>query len=168
MAPVTRHSARGHAPGVPQLWNNHRIQDISALVKTRKLRKLEKPDKQTVGNPDDPTTAPPAQPPPAADMEVETQAPVTSPEPENPNEQLEFKLSKHASIALQARAMREKEEDREILELLTLLDKKVSSMEQRNLTRAASFSNALQSFVHNYFTQPNMPPPPRPNQTAKL
>ncbi|ODM17667.1 hypothetical protein SI65_06455 [Aspergillus cristatus] len=108
-------------------------------------------------------------------MEVETQAPVTSPEPENPNEQLEFELSKHASIALQARAMREKEEDREILELLTLLDKKVSSMEQRNLTRAASFSNALQSFVHNYFTQPNMvardqtstakPAPARPPKT---
>ncbi|ODM15573.1 hypothetical protein SI65_08807 [Aspergillus cristatus] len=108
-------------------------------------------------------------------MEVETQAPVTLPEPQSLNEQLEFELSKHASIALQAWATREKEEDKEILELLTLLDKKVFSMKQRSLTRASSFGNTLQSFVHNYFTQPSMvacdqastanPAPARPPQT---
>ncbi|ODM18624.1 hypothetical protein SI65_05241 [Aspergillus cristatus] len=111
------------------------------------------------------------------DMEVETEAPLTMPEPQSPNEQLDLELTKHASIALQAWAAREREEDKEILELLTILDKKVSSMKQRSLPRASSFSNALQTFVHNYFTQPSPstgardqglianPTPARPPQT---
>lgn len=61
---------------------------------------------------------------------------------------------KKASIALQAQATKEKGEDKEILKFLNLLDKKVSSMKQKSLPRASSFSKALQTFMHNYFTQP--------------
>lgn len=60
------------------------------------------------------------------DVKMVSQVPLALPEPQSPNGQLDFELSKHASSALQA--IREKEEDKEILELLTVLDKKVYSM----------------------------------------
>ena len=154
MPPVTRHSTRGHASGGPRYGDSPREQGIATLVKARRHRKPEKPDKQTEEDPGEPNASSAAPAPPNMDMEVETEAPLTTPQPQSPNEQLGLELTKHANIALQTRAAKEKEEDKEILEILTLLDKKVSSMKQRSLARASSFGNALQIFVHNYFTQP--------------
>ena len=154
MPPVTRHSIRGHVSGGPRFGDSPREQGIAALVKARRHRKPEKPDKQTEEDPGEPNASSAAPAPPNMDMEVETGAPLTTPQPQSPNEQLGLELTKHANIALQTRAAKEKEEDKEILDILTLLDKKVSSMKQRSLARASSFGNALQIFVHNYFTQP--------------
>jgi hypothetical protein len=154
MPPVTRHSNRGHVSGGPRFGDSPREQGIAALVKARRHRKPEKPDKQTEEDPGEPNASSAAPAPPNMDMEVETGAPLTTPQPQSPNEQLGLELTKHANIALQTRAAKEKEEDKEILDILTLLDKKVSSMKQRSLARASSFGNALQIFVHNYFTQP--------------
>jgi len=93
----------------------------------------------------------------------------------SPNEQLDFELL--LAIALYARAIREKEEDKEILELIAQLDRKVSCRKQRSLPSASSFGNALQTFVCNYFAQPSPstkaydcipitnPPPARAPQT---
>lgn len=135
MAPVTQHTARGHVPGGSQHWESHRTQGIAVLVKSYKLWKLKKPDKQTEGDPGEPNASPPALPSPVMDMEMVTQGPLTLPEPPSPNEQPDLEFWKHASIALQGWATREKEEDKEILELLTLLEKKVSSMKQRSCHR---------------------------------
>src|SRR5699024_3573447 len=75
------------------------------------------------------------------------------PESQNPDEQLDHELTGHVSTVLQARAMREKEEDDDILEILTILDKKISSMKQREHPRALSFGKALHTFVQRFFTQ---------------
>ncbi|ODM23017.1 hypothetical protein SI65_00606 [Aspergillus cristatus] len=154
MPPVTRHSARGHASVGPRYGDSPREQGLAALVKAREHRKLEKPDNQMEGGTGEPNASPPPPTPLFMDYEMATQTPSAMLEPQCPNKQLDFKLGKNASIALQARAKKEKEEDKEILEFLNLLDKKLSSMEQKSLPRASSFGKALQTFVHKYFTQP--------------
>ncbi|BCR91414.1 uncharacterized protein ACHE_70257S [Aspergillus chevalieri] len=154
MPPVTRHSARGHASGGPRHGDSPREQGLAALVKARKHRKREKPDNQMEGDTGEPNASPPPPTPLFMDHEMATQTPPAMLEPQSPNKQLEFELRKNASIALQARAKKEEEEDEEILEFLNILDKKLSSMKQKNLPRASSFGKALQTFAHNYFTQP--------------
>jgi len=155
MPPVTRHSARGHASGGSRYGDSPREQGLAALVKAREHRKLEKPDNQTEEGTGEPNALPPPPTPLLMDYEMATQSPPAMLEPHCPNKQLDFELGKNASIALQARAKKEGEEDNEILEFLNLLDKKLSSMKQKSLPRASSFGKALQTFVHNYFTQPS-------------
>ena len=65
------------------------------------------------------------------DYEMATQTPSAMLEPQCPSKQLEFELGKNASIALQARAKKAEEEDKEILEFLNILDKKLSSMKKK-------------------------------------
>ncbi|BCR91876.1 uncharacterized protein ACHE_70719S [Aspergillus chevalieri] len=154
MPPVTRHSARGHASGGPRYGDSPREQGLAALVKAREHRKLEKPDNQMEGGTGEPNASPPPPTPLFMDYEMATQTPSAMLEPQCPSKQLEFELRKNASIALQARAKKAEEEDKEILEFLNILDKKLSSMKQKNLPRASSFGKALQTFAHNYFTQP--------------
>ncbi|ODM22584.1 hypothetical protein SI65_00173 [Aspergillus cristatus] len=139
MPPVTRHSARGHASGGPRYGDSPREQGLAALVKAREHRKLKKPDNQMEGGTGEPNRKLKK---PDNQMEGGTGEPNASPPPPTP------------LIALQARAKKEKEEDKEILEFLNLLDRKLSSMKQKNLPRASSFGKALQTFAHNYFTQP--------------
>ena len=115
MPPVTRHSTRCHAPGGPRYRDSPREQAIAALVKARGHRKPEKSDKQTEEDPGEPNASSAAPTPPNMDMEVESEAPLTTPQLQSPNEQLGLELTKHANIALQARAAKEKE-DKDLVE----------------------------------------------------
>lgn len=177
MAPVTRLSARGHAPGASQQRDNSLIHGIAKSARIRKRPKPEKPDKQSIApgpehlhtlqlaNQIEPSPAEiisdnldatsPASPPPDMDMELTDRPPSALSEPQSPDGQLDHELTRHVSTVLQARAVKEKQEDEEILEILTLLDKKVSSMKQEKLPRATSFGKFPHSFVRNYFTQPS-------------
>ena len=69
------------------------------------------------------------------------------PEPQSLDEQLNYRLTSHVSTLLQAWASKEKQEDKERLEISSLPDKKVSSMKQEKLPRACSFGEALHTFV---------------------
>lgn len=175
MAPVTRLLARDHAPGAPQQQDENLILGTAKSAKIRKRPKPEKSDKQhttpglerlqalEVVNqreappaesiPDNLDTAQPDLPPSERDREMVDQTLPVQPEPQSPDEQLNHGLTNHVSTLLQARASKEKQEDKEILEILSLLDKKVSSMKQEELPRACSFGKALRTFVCNYFTQ---------------
>jgi len=176
MAPVTRFSARDHAAGVSQ-QDDSLIHGTAKSAKIRKRPKPEKPDKQNTAPglehlqaleavnqreatpaasvPDDLDTTPPASPPSERDIEMIDQTLSALPEPQSPDEQLNHGLTSHVSTLLQARASKEKQEDKEILEILSLLDKKVASMKQEKLPRAYSFGEALRTFVCDYFTQPS-------------
>ena len=175
MAPVTRLLARDHAPGASQQQDESLIHGTAKSAKIRKRPKPEKPDKQNAAPglehlqaleavnqreappaesiPDNLDTAPPASPPADRDIEMIDQTLSAPPEPQSPDEQLNHGLTSHVSTLLQARASKEKQEDKEILDILSLLDKKVSSMKQEKLPRACSFGEALRTFVGNYFTQ---------------
>ncbi|ODM22045.1 hypothetical protein SI65_02891 [Aspergillus cristatus] len=150
MAPVTRLLARDHAPGTPQQQDDSPIHGTAKPAKIRKRPKPEKPDKQNtapglerlqaleavnqrVAPPaesiqDNLDTAPPASLPSDRDIEMIDQTLSVLPEPQSPDEQLNHGLISHVSTLLQAQASKEKQEDKEILEILSLLDKKVSSM----------------------------------------
>ena len=159
MAPVTRHSARDRAPGTPQQRDNSLIHGIAKPAGIRKRLKPDKPDKQKAApvesSPEDLDSTTPASLPPDMDMDTESidQPPSALPEPQSPDGQLDHELTEHVSNILQARATREKEEDDDILEILTLLDKKISSMKQKEQPRALSFGKALHTFVQRFFTQ---------------
>ena len=163
MAPVTRYSARDRAPGTPQQRDNSLIHGIAKPAGIRKRLKPDRPDKQKTApvesSPEDLDSTTPASLPPDMDMDTESvdQLPSALPEPQNPDGQLDqqpdHELTGRISTILQARAMREKEEDDDILEILTLLDKKISSMKQKEQPRALSFGKALHTFVQSFFTQ---------------
>lgn len=87
------------------------------------------------------------------DMEMTDQPPSTLPEPQSPDGQLDHELTRHISTILQTRATREKEQDEEILEILTILDEKISFMKQKEHSRALSFGKALHAFVQKNFIQ---------------
>lgn len=161
MAPVTRCSARDRAPGTPQQQDNSLNHGFAKPAGIRKRLKPDKPDKQKAApvesSPKDLDTTTPA--PLPLDMNMDTDMELIDPpqsappEPQNPDGQLDHELTGHVSTILQARATREKEEDDDILEILTLLNKKISSMKQKEQPRALSFGKALHSFVQNFFTQ---------------
>src|SRR5699024_9378539 len=121
MAPVTRFSARDRAPGTPQQRDNSLFHGIAKPAGIRKRLKPGKPDKQKTppaeGTPDNPDTTLPAALPPDMDMDTELidrPTPALT-EPQSPDGQLNHELTRHASTFLQARAMREKEEDEDLL-----------------------------------------------------
>lgn len=177
MAPVTRLSTREHAPGVSQQRDDSLIRSTAKSAKIHKRLKPEKADKQcTVPGPehlhtqhlaneiepfpvesisDDLDTALPASSPSDMDMEMIDRPPSALSEPQNPDGQLDHELTGHVSTILQARATREKEEDEEIMEILTLLDKKISSIKQKEQPRALSFGKALHKLVQKFSTQPS-------------
>src|SRR5699024_10712057 len=142
--------------------NNSLIHGIAKPAGIRKRLKPDKPDKQKAAPaeipPEDLDPTMPASLPPNMDMDTEPldQPPSALPESQNPDGQLDHELTGHVSTLLQARAIREKEEDDDILEILTILDKKISSMKQREHPRALSFGKALHTFVQRF--SPNQRP----------
>ncbi|OJJ87858.1 uncharacterized protein ASPGLDRAFT_32332, partial [Aspergillus glaucus CBS 516.65] len=153
MAPVTRYSARDRTPGTTQQRDNILINGIAKPAGIRKRLKPDKPDKQKAAleenPPEDLDATTPTSLLPDMDMDLESidQPPSALPEPQNPDGQLDHELTGHVNTILQAQAMKEKEEDEDILEILTLLDKKISSMKQKEQPRALSFGKALHTFM---------------------
>lgn len=160
MAPVTRLSARDRTLGTPQQWDNSLIYGTAKRAGIRKRLKPDKPDKQTTpveSTPDEQVTTLPTSVSPDMDMDMDMDSidnpPPALPEPRSPDGQLDHELTRHVSNILQARATSEKQEDEDILEILSLLDEKISSMKQKEQPRAFSFGKALHTFVQSFFTQ---------------